>query len=504
MQDGHWRAKILSRNGIVASFLEQHCLSRAAFMTDQAISTIRDAQSHDPVGATDRKRELPALLKLAAPLAAANLLQMGVHAVDVIFVARLGPIPLAAASLSVAIVGLLIWSLTGLVSASAPLIAAALGRKRHAVRDIRRTMRMGIWMAVIAGVAGFALSWVAPQLMRVTGQPTEVVALAEGFVHILMWSLIPAQIAALLRVFVSALGRATIATAITACAVGLSALLNWLFVFGHAGFPAMGLYGSALASTLTTFLMMCAYIVVVLTSRRFRRYYLFGRLWRFDGQRFRELLMIGAPIGLTILAEAGLFSGAAFLMGRIGEIQLAAHTVALQIGALAFQIPFGIAQAATIRVGMAYGAGDREWIARAGWTAMGVCMASMVVTASIILFFPKLLLSIYIDVDDPANAMMVGFALQYLLVCAAFQLFDGVQAAGQGVLRGLQDTRIPMIIAISGYWIVGYGCAWWFGFHTPMAGQGVWIGLMAGLVVVSILLVARWLMRDRLGLVPQN
>ncbi|MET0180113.1 MAG: MATE family efflux transporter, partial [Novosphingobium sp.] len=300
--------------------------------------------------------ELRATLALALPLVGANLLQMLVYAIDVVFVARLGAEALAASSLSVSLFGLLMWSMTGLVGAAAPLIAAELGRRRHAVREVRRSMRMGMWLAVLSGLLVMAICLAGEPLMLATGQNPRVSAAAGGFLRILMWAAIPNIMAALLRVFVSALDRAGIATAITALALAVNALGNYAFVFGNLGAPALGLNGSALASVITAVAMLAAYVAVILGDRRLRRYRLFGRCWRFDRARFAELLAIGLPITGTILAEAGLFCGAAFLMGRIGEAELAGHTIALQFAALAFQVPFGIAQAATIRVGLAYGA----------------------------------------------------------------------------------------------------------------------------------------------------
>jgi MATE family multidrug resistance protein len=211
---------------------------------------------------------------------------------------------------------------------------------------------------------------------------------------------------------------------------------------------------------------------------------------------------IGTPIALTVAAEGGLFGGAAFLMGLIGEAELAGHTVALQVAAFAFQVPLGISQAATIRVGYHFGAADRAGIARAGWAALLAGIAFMAVPASAMLFFPRFILSAYVDVGAPENAAMIAFAVQYLAVGAAFQLFDGIQAVAAGALRGLQDTRIPMIVAIAGYWLPGFGTAVWLGFTTPLLGVGVWIGLAVGLVVVSALLLRRWHRRERLGLVP--
>lgn len=207
---------------------------------------------------------------------------------------------------------------------------------------------------------------------------------------------------------------------------------------------------------------------------------------------------------LTILAEAGLFSAAALLMGRIGASELAGHTVALQIAALAFQIPFGIGQAATIRVGYHYGGRDRAAVGRAGWVGIGMGAAFMCVTAAIMILFPTLILRIYVDPDAPKNAAMVGFALQYIIVAAAFQLFDGVQAVAAGALRGVQDTRIPMVIAIFSYWVPGLGAALWLGFYTPLSGTGVWLGLAIGLIFAALLLTWRWARRERLGLLSAN
>jgi MATE family multidrug resistance protein len=432
----------------------------------------------------------------------ANLLQMAVFAVDVIFIARLGPVPLAASSLSVALFGLLIWSLTGLVGAASPLIAAEIGARRHAVREVRRTVRMAGWAGVIAGVGAMGVCLLGGPLMRVTGQSEDVIALAEPFLRVLMWASVPAVMGALLRTVVSTLGRPGFGTAINALAVAVNALGNYTFVFGHFGMPALGLEGSALSSVVTGLAMLAAYAVIIRSDRRLRRYRLAGRWWRADWPRFRDVLRIGLPITATIIAEAAMFNGAAFLMGRIGEVELAAHTVALQFAAFAFQVPFGVAQAATIRVGLAFGARDNAAIARAGRVATVLGVGFMAVTASIMLFAPHMILAIYIDPDTPANARLVELATQYMVVAAAFQLFDGAQAVGGALLRGVQDTRVPMAIALFGYWVPGVGTAVWLGLFTSLKGLGVWIGLMAGLVVVAGLLHWRWHRRATLGLLP--
>jgi MATE family multidrug resistance protein len=335
-----------------------------------------------------------------------------------------------------------------------------------------------------------------------TGQDPAIASMAGDFLAILMWTMIPLILSSHLRNTVSALGKPLLSTIIAAFAVAVNALGNYALVFGHFGLPALGLQGSAIASVITSFAMLGAYVVILQLDRRLRRFALLGRWWRGEWDRLRQMLVLGIPIAATILAEAGLFSGAAFLMGRIGEAELAGHTIALQLAAIAFQVPFGIAQAATIRVGMAYGAGDSLWIARAGNVAIALGVGFMGFTALLIWGFPRTILRLYVDPDAPANARMVGFAMQYLMVAAAFQLFDGAQAVAAGALRGLQDTRVPMIIAIFSYWVPGFGLAVGLGFLTSLEGLGVWLGLAAGLVIVAALLSWRWSWRDRLGLSP--
>jgi multidrug resistance protein, MATE family len=445
-------------------------------------------------------QELRATLGLAVPLAATNLLQMLIHAVDVIFIARLGDQPLAASSLAIAIFGLTVWAMTGLVGACAPLIAAERGRRLHSVREIRRTVRMGMWVAVGFGLVGMAICFFGEALLLASGQDAQIAAMAGEFLALLAWAMIPMVLAGVFRIFVAALGKPGYATAITLLALGTNVLGNWALVFGNLGLPALGLMGSALSSVLTALAMLVAYLVVITRDRTLRRYRIFGRWWRPEWSRLKQIMMIGTPIALTVLAEAGLFSGAALLMGRIGETELAAHTLALNLAALAFQIPFGTAQAATIRVGYHHGAGDRIAAGRAGWVALAIGTGFMSTTALAMLLVPTALLRIYTDPDAPANAALIAFALQYLMWAAIFQLADGVQAVAAGALRGLQDTRVPMWIAIFSYWVPGFGMAIGLGFFTPLEGTGVWIGLATGLFFAAALLLWRWSRRDTLGL----
>jgi MATE family multidrug resistance protein len=448
------------------------------------------------------RTELRATLLLAAPLAAANLLQMLVYAIDVWFVARLGEAALAASSLATTIFGLMMWCLMGLTGACAPLIAAELGQRHHAVREVRRSVRMAMWLAVGSGAVAMLIAANGERILLLTGQDPEIARLSGRFLKILMWATVPNLMAGVLRNFVSALGRPFFATAITLLAILVNGLGNYVFVFGHFGAPMLGMDGSALSSVVTACAMLGAYVLAIRSDRRMRRYRLFGRWWRVERARLRELVRIGTPIALIILAEGGLFSSAAFLMGLIGRAELAGHTLALQVAALAFQIPFGVGQAATIRVGYHFGARDSAAIAAAGKAALVIALAYMALPAALMVLAPRAVIGLYVDAESLANLAMVGHAVQFMMVAAAFQLFDGMQAVLAGALRGLQDTRVPMVLALTGYWLCGFATSVVLGFFTPLRGLGIWFGLAVGLVVVAALLYRRWQCREALGLLP--
>ncbi len=457
-------------------------------------------QDASPLQTPGWRQEFASTAALAGPLALANLLQMLTYAVDVIFIARLGDEQLAASALAVSLFGLLLWALTALTGAVAPLIAEAIGAGGPTLRPVRRSVRMALWLSVIAGVGGTGLCLLLEPIMIVTGQQPDIIALAKEYNYIIVISLVPMLLAGALRNFVSALGRPIFATAITGAGIFVNAAANYAFIFGNFGAPELGLQGAAVATILTSLFTLGAYVLAIRLDARLHRYHIFGRWWSPDWARFWQIVRIGTPIALTVTAEAGIFGAAAFLMGRFGAAELAGHTVALQLAALAFQIPFGVSQASTIRVGYFYGARDREGIRRAGWVALAIGTGFMSLTASAMVLAPYSLLSIYVDPYAAKNAALVGFALQYLVLAAAFQLVDGVQAVAAGNLRGLQDTRVPMWIAIFSYWVPGIGTAIGLGFYTPLAGTGVWIGLATGLSFAAVLLLWRWVARERLDL----
>ena len=447
------------------------------------------------------RTEFAATLKLAWPLVATNLAQALVGATDVAMLGRLGPDTLAAATLGLNLYLVFLVFGMGLTTAAVPMIARERGARPHAVRDIRRTVRQTIWVAATLCIPSWIVLWNAETiLVHLLDQDPKLAHDAARFVRAVMWGMLPSLAFLVLRAFVAALERPGWSLVVMVGLLVVNAGLNWLLIFGHAGLPALGLLGSGTASSIANGLSFVAMAAVIVYARPFRRYRLLGRFWRPDWPRYRAVWTLGLPIAITLGFESTVFIAAVFLMGLLGTVPLAAHAIAIQIASVTFMVPLGIAQAATIRVGLASGRGDRAGIGRAGWTAFAIGEGFMVLTAALLVLAPQLLIGIILDVDAPANAPVVTLAISLLAVAAVFQVVDGAQVIGAGMLRGLGDTKVPMIFAAIGYWGIGIGVGAWLAFGRGWGGVGIWTGLATGLAVVSVLMIARWQARERLGL----
>ena len=309
---------------------------------------------------------------------------------------------------------------------------------------------------------------------------------------LLAWGITPALWFLAIRSFMGAVNRPEPGLWITLAAIPANAVLVYLLIHGELGLPRLELFGAGLGSTIIDFGMLLAALWIAYGRRPFRKYHVLGHVWRIDWTLLRQLIVIGAPISIAFLLEYGLFAAAALLMGLIGTTALAAHQIALQIAAILFMVPFGIGMAATVRVGHAVGRGDAPAVRRAGFVATGlgiVFMATM--TLAVILgrfavarfFFGEAAASAGEAVDLTATLLMVG---------ATFFVADGIQTVAAGALRGLNDTRVPLVFAAISYWVIGFTAAYGLAFRAGFGAVGVWIGLSCGTAVYAILLVLRF------------
>lgn len=445
--------------------------------------------------------EIRATAALAYPLILTNLAQALIYATDVLMLGWVGAGTLAAGTLGVNLYTAFLIFGNGLMTAAAPMIAKERGARSHSVRDVRRTVRQSMWAAFAITLPFWLMLWQGESIMLFLGQDPGLSREAAAYIRVVQWGLLPFLLYLVLRAFISALERPGWALAIGIAAVVLNAFVNYALIFGHFGAPALGLVGAGIASTVSNIFLFGAMALVVCLEPQFRRYRLFGRFWNADWPRFREVWRLGLPIAMTLALEVTIFNAAVFLMGLIGASSIAAHAIAIQIAALTFMVPMGLSQAATVRVGLAYGRKDKDGISRAGWTAFVMGVGFMSLTALLMWTAPELLVAAFLDRSDPANAEVIGLAVSFLTVAALFQIVDGAQVVGAGMLRGLHDTRIPMIFALVGYWVIGLGTAVLLAFWAGWEGVGIWVGLAAGLAAVSVLMMWRWMKREDLGLV---
>ena len=464
-------------------------------MTTAAVST---------EGQSPWRDELRATLLLAWPMILSNLTMMLIGVTDVILLGWLGLRELAAGALGHNLAIFCAIFCMGLVTATAPMMASEKGRMAHSVRDIRRTFRQGLWVCCSVMVPIWAFLWNTEAILVATGQQPDLAANAAIFVRAYMWSILPFLGFLVLRNFVAALEQPVWATVVACGAVVLNAVVNYGLILGHYGLPQLGLMGAGIGSTITNVVQFAVMALVVSFHPKFRRYHLFGRFWRPDSPRFRQIWRLGLPIGVTMGFEGGVFAVAILLMGLINEASVAAHAVAIQIASLTFMVPMGLGQAATVRVGLAFGRNDADGITKAGWTAFVLGTGFMAAMAMGIYSFPEALIGIFVTPIDAETTQVFNLAVSFLMVAAIFQIVDGAQVVGAGMLRGLHDTKVPMYFAAFGYWVVGIGVGGWLAFRGGWDGVGVWTGLATGLAVVSVLMLVRWSMRARLGLLPSQ
>ena len=422
---------------------------------------------------------------LAYPVVLSQVGHILVGFVDSVLVGRLGTVPLAAVSLGVNSVNVIMILGIGLSMGSVPLVAAADGRRDAA--DLGRLLVSSVWLSALAGLALAGLGQLVPALLHFLGQSPEVEALAAPWVRVISWSFLPLMLFQGFREFAEGLGLTRQAMWLSIGANVVNAALCYALIFGHWGAPAMGMMGAAWATLAARWLMALLMGAYVLLAPRLAGLRAAIRSWQPDGATLFRLFDLGAPIGVQMAFEVGAFAAAAIMIGWLGAGPLAAHQVAINLASMTYMAASGIAAAATIRVGRLSGAGSRAEARLAGAAAYVLGFAFMGVRGLLFIVFRHHAPLLYSH--DPAVVAQAG---TLLLIAALFQVSDGVQVVGLGALRGLGDVKVPSVVALLAYWAVALPLGYWLGFVLRLGAPGVWMGLLAGLSIVAVVLMVRF------------
>jgi multidrug resistance protein, MATE family len=431
--------------------------------------------------------ELSETLRLAVPIALTQLGQIAMMTTDLAFIGRLGSDAVAAASLAHTVFFVSFTFGMGLVSAVAPLAAQAFGARDP--RRVRRSLRVGLWAALLMALPLMALPLRGEQVLRALGQEAMAAQLAQQYLFGLVWGILPALWFLAIRGFMGAVNRPEPILWITLAAIPANALLVYLLLYGKGGMPQLGLFGAGLATSIVNLGTFLAGLWFTCWRQPFRKYQVLGRIWRIDWHLMRQLVIVGAPISVAFLLEFGLFGAAGLLMGVISTTALAAHQIALQIAAILFMVPFGVGMAATVRVGHAVGRGNALAVNRAGFVAIGLGIVFMSAMTLLVIFGRFAIAQVFLGEGTDATAQLTA---TLLLIGSTFFIADGIQTVAAGALRGMNDTRVPLLFATLSYWLIGFTCAYGLGFWTQLGAVGVWVGLSVGTAAYAILLVLRF------------
>ena len=427
---------------------------------------------------------------LGLPLAGSHLAQFSIGLTDTIMLGWYGLDELAAIALAASLYFMVFIVGSGFAIAILPLVAAA--RVNDDTAQVRRVTRMGLWISVLYGIGVYALFRTSGDILLFLGQEPQLAADVQIYLRIAGWAMSFSLMIMVLKSHLAALEHPQVIFWATVLAAILNALLNWLLIFGNAGLPELGMAGAAYASLGTYLLMFSLLVAYTFYAKGVSEYQIFVRLWRPDWMAFGQVFRLGWPIGLTQFAESGLFVATAIMMGWIGALELAAHGIALQIASAMFMVHIGLSSAATVRAGMAWGRQDLAGL-RTGAVAALILSGLMVVfTVAMFLGIPETLISLFVDPDDPMRPALIAIGVTFLAVGALFQLADAAQVMALGFLRGVQDTRVPMIYAVASYWCVGIPTSYILGFTFGLGGVGIWLGLVAGLVLAGVFMMARF------------
>ena len=429
---------------------------------------------------------------LGGPLIASQVAQFLIHMTDSIMLGWYDVTALAAVTLGSTMYFVTFIVGAGFAFAVTPMVAAAAEAGDEV--QVRRVTRMGLWLSIAYGLI-FTLPFMwSEQILLAIGQDAVVAAMAHDYLVIAAWQMVPALMAMTLKSYLAALEYTAIILWATLGTALMNVVVNYALIFGNFGAPEMGIQGAAIASLFVTFATVV--ILVLYGLRKLPQYKLLQNVWKPDGEILRRVFQLGWPIGLTSLAEGGLFTASAIMMGWIGPLDLAAHGIAIQLASLTFMVHLGFSQAATIRAGRALGRGDEANLRRGAKMAIGMSTVFAFATMAVFLLIPEPLIALFIDPSEPEKATLLRIGISLLAMAGLFQVVDAVQVLALGLLRGVQDTAVPMVIATISYWVVGLPISYLLAFTLGMGGVGIWLGLVVGLSVAAVLMMWRFWRRS--------
>ncbi len=436
------------------------------------------------------RSHMRATLALGLPLIGSQLATIAIGLTDTIMVGWYGVPELAAVALGSATYHTVMIIGMGFALAVMPMVAAAVANDDRT--QARRVTRMGFWIAVLFSLLAIPFFWFSGPIMVLVGQEPDLAQNVQDYLRIAGFGMMPIVLFLVLRSHLSALEHTRIVLWATLAGVALNAGLNYILIFGNLGAPELGLEGAALASLGTQVLMMAILAIYAARTKGVKEYDLYARFWRSDWEAFGQVFRLGWPIALTLLSEGGLFTASMIMMGWIGELELAAHGIALQIASATFMVHVGLSSAATVRAGHAWGRSDLPALRNAAFAALTLSALMVAVTIALFLLIPGPMIALFLDPADPLRPQIIAIGTTLLAVAALFQLADAAQVMALGLLRGVQDTRLPMIFAVFSYWLVGVPASYLLGFTLGLGGPGIWLGLVIGLVLAGSLMMARF------------
>ncbi|EIE49079.1 multidrug transporter MatE [Salipiger aestuarii] len=429
-----------------------------------------------------------AILRLGLPLIGGHLAQLSISFTDAAMIGRYGVPELAALTLSTTVFSVFFLFGSGFAWAVMPMVAQA------ATADddtrIRRVTRMGLWLSGAFFAMAMPVMWFAEPILNALGQNPQVAAGAGDYLRIAGVGLLPALATMVLKSYLAALERTRVVFWITVAAALANGAANYALIFGHWGAPELGIRGAAIASLLAHGVSLAG--VIAYARLRLPQYPLWQRFWRPDPEAMAEVFALGWPIGLTTLAEVGLFAATSIFIGWFGTAPLAAHGIALQISSATFMVHLGLANVATVRAGQARGRNAGAFLERDARTALGLSVVAVAITVALFVLIPERLIALFLSPDDPERDAILPIGVALLMMAAVFQLVDALQVVTLGLLRGLQDTRAPMLIAGLSYWGLGLPSAWALGLVAGWGPVGIWSGLCIGLGAAAVLLLHRF------------